>query len=108
MGKEKTREIIEKIKEFREKTSKELKIDKIIVFGSLVSGDFGKDSDIDLIVVSDSFRGKKMFKRGIGLHKNWNLDYPVDFICLTPEEFSRKSRQVSIVSQALKDGLVLT
>ena len=76
--------------------------------GSFVSGRPGKDSDMDLILVSKSFRGKKFFKRGIGLYKYWKFDCPVDFLCYTPEEFREKSRQISIVSQAIKEGMELS
>jgi len=106
MDKEKT-EIIEGIKRFRKESSREFGIEKIIVFGSFVAGKFGRDSDIDIIIVSKSFRGKKFFKRGIGLHKYWTLDYPVDFLCYTPEEFREKSRKISIVNQAIKEGMEL-
>ncbi len=107
MGKEKAEKIIEGIKRFRKESSKEFGIEKVIVFGSLVSGKIGKDSDIDLILVSKRFKGKKFFKRAIGLHKYWKLDYPVDFLCFTPEEFSEKGKQVSIISQAIKEGMEL-
>lgn len=106
MGESKA-EIIDGIMEFKKDSSRDFHIEEIIVFGSLVSGRMKKDSDIDLIIVSKEFRGKKFFKRGIGLHKYWKLDYPVDFICFTPEEFKEKSKQVSIVSQAIKEGMRL-
>jgi predicted nucleotidyltransferase len=107
MGKGNYKEIIDGIKAFMQESSDEFKIEKIIIFGSFVSGKMKSNSDIDLILVSKSFRGKKFFKRGIGLHKYWKLDLPVDFLCFTPEEFREKSKRVSIVSQAIKDGMEL-
>jgi uncharacterized protein len=103
MGKE-TDKIDEGIRDFRKESSREFGIEEIVIFGSAVRGKMKRDSDIDLIIVSKKFRGKKFFKRGIGLHKYWKLDYPVDFLCYTPEEFKKNSKKVSIVSQALKDG----
>lgn len=106
MGKENA-EIIEGIRRFKKESSKEFGIEKIIAFGSFTSGKMGKDSDIDLILVSKAFSGKKFFKRGIGLHKYWKMKYPVDFLCFTPEEFANKRKSISIVSQALKEGMEL-
>ena len=100
--------VIEDIKRFREESFREFRIEKIIVFGSFVSGRMKKDSDIDMILVSKLFRGRKFFKRGVGLHKYWKLDYPVDFLCYTPEEFDKGSKRVSIVSQAIKEGMELS
>ena len=35
----------------------------------------------------------------------WPLDLPADFICYTPEEFEKLKKEVSIVSEALKEGI---
>lgn len=37
----------------------------------------------DLIVISDEFEGVSPLKRPVKLYLEWNLDYPVDFICYT-------------------------
>lgn len=42
------------------------------------------------------------FKR---LWLKWNLDLPVDFIPFTPEEFNKLKKEVSIVSEALREGV---
>ena len=102
MGK---KEIIEGISSFRKNASREFRIQELYVFGSLVSGKMGKDSDIDLILVSKVFSRKKFFKRAIGLRKYWKLDYPVDFLCYTPEEFDKMKKGVTIVSEAVKEGI---
>jgi hypothetical protein len=34
-----------------------------------------------------------------------DLNYPVDFLCYTPEEFNKLKKEVSIVSEALKEGI---
>jgi hypothetical protein len=99
-------DIIKGIREFKEKLSKERKIDKIILFGSWATGKQRKNSDIDMIIVSPSFEGIKC-GRGAGLHKYWHLDYPVDFLCYTPKEFSVLKKRVSIVSEALKEGIAI-
>ncbi|MEW5760133.1 MAG: nucleotidyltransferase domain-containing protein [Candidatus Thermoplasmatota archaeon] len=102
MGGEKNKEkIIKKIKEFKNK----IKADKIIIFGSYVSGNFTEDSDIDLLLVSKKFRGKDFHERFKGLWLKWNLKLPVDFLCYTPEEFEKLKKGITIVREAVENGI---
>ena len=71
--------------EFKKKNQ----IEKMFLFGSRASGKVHKWSDIDLVVVSKKFRGKSILKRSPQLHIKWDLGYPVDFLCYTPEEFNK-------------------
>ncbi len=63
--------------------------------------------DVGLIIVSDLFKNVIPLKRPVELYLEWNLDYPVDFICYTPEEFEELSKRPSLVREALKDGKVV-
>lgn len=81
--------------------------DKIVLFGSYARGDYTEDSDVDLILVSKKFEGKKFHARFKGLWLKWNLKMPVDFIPLTPEEFKKQKKGVSIISEALKEGIAV-
>ena len=101
------KEIKREIKKFKEKIDKKTRVEKLIIFGSFARGRMKKDSDIDLLIVGKNFRGKKFFERPVGLHKYWKLDYPVDFLCYTPEEFEKKSKQITIVRNAVKEGIVI-
>ena len=64
---------LEIVRKFKKKVSKKLTIKKIILFGSRATGKTHKWSDFDLIVVSDEFKGKKSFERGIGFHNDWGM-----------------------------------
>jgi len=97
--------LIKELKTFKEKISKKYKIDKFILFGSRVNGRSHEDSDVDIIIVSNKFEGVSVLKRSPDIHMQWSLDYPVDFICYTPEEFDKLKKRVTIVSEALKDGI---
>lgn len=56
-----------KIKEFvKELKRQEIKVTKVILYGSRVSGKAHKDSDIDVAIVSPSF-GKDSYKEGARL-----------------------------------------
>ncbi len=99
--------IIEKLKEFKKDLSRDVSVDKMVFFGSRARGDFKKESDIDLIIVSKDFENRNFLKRAVGMHKYWELDYPVDFICYSTNEFESLKKRISIVSHALKEGVVI-
>ena len=97
----KNQEMIEGIRKFKESIG----VSRAIVFGSFARGEFGEDSDIDLLLVSEKFRGKSFIQRSKGLWLKWDLGLPVDFICFTPEEFKKLKKEVSIVSEAIREGI---
>lgn len=97
----KDRKIITEIRKFKKKIGAE----KVILFGSYARGDYDENSDLDLIIVSKKFSKKDFLERSVGLHKHLNLDYPVDFICFSRKEFEREKKKVSIVSEALREGI---
>lgn len=99
------KETIKLLLSFKAKANRKFPITKMVFFGSRVTGKYHKDSDIDLIIVSPKFRGLNFFRRGYNMYKFWNYDLPVDFIAYTPEEFEKLRKQVSIVSEALKEGI---
>jgi len=77
----------------------------MVLFGSRARGDVRRHSDVDLIVVSEGFRRKDHVARAYPLYLAWDLRYPVDFLCYTPEEFRRLSRRGGIVREALREGV---
>lgn len=93
------------LKKFIENVNKSIKIQKIILFGSRAAGDFRKESDIDLMIVSPEFEGKNFFERVKIMYNYWELDYAVDFLCYTPKEFNELGKKISIVSEAIKSGV---
>ncbi len=95
----------EMLKLFGKELRKKFRLTKLILFGSQVTGKATKDSDVDLIIVSPDFEKMGFLQRGASMYDYWNLDYPVDFLCYTPKEFEKLKTQVSIVSQAIKEGI---
>ena len=69
-----------------------LNISKIILFGSQAKGKQTKESDIDVIIISDDFRNKDIFERA-DITKDAEIKtikkflIPFDIVTLTPEEF---------------------
>lgn len=107
MPKRKVKEAITYLKDLL--LEKGLNINKIIIFGSYAKGNYRKDSDIDLVVISSDFSGKGIFEKAKMLGDvEWKLIkkylVPFDIITMSPEEFEKG---VSPVSQFAKDGKIV-
>lgn len=102
MGK---KEIIGELRKFREDLDKDFPVQKIILFGSMASGKTHKDSDIDLIIVSNRFEKINSMKRASLMYNYWTLRLPVDFLCYTKKEFDERKKRVTIVREAVLNGV---
>lgn len=101
----KKRDIIKELRAFRK--SLEIDIDRMLLFGSHARGDSGKYSDVDLIIVSRMFEGQKQYKRAVPFYRKWGMDLAVDFLCFTPEEFEEAKENVSVVREAVREGVAI-
>ena len=105
MGRKKS--IKEKLKKFKESVGRDILVSEIILFGSRAYGKPHKYSDVDVIIVSPDFKNMDFFQRGAKMYNYWDIDMPVDFLCYTPEEFSKLKNKISIVKEALSKGVVI-
>jgi len=85
---------------------------RVILFGSRARGEALKHSDVDLIVVSNVFRGMHFTDRAsyvlrILWEEGVRPGVDVDLLCYTPEEFEKKRGEVGVVREALKNGVEL-
>lgn len=80
----------------------------VIVFGSRVRGRCAEESDIDVIIVSDYFKGMPFLGRMPMMLRMLRFPWPVDFLCYTPEEFETIKTDSIIIQEALKEGLEVT
>jgi len=83
------------------------KVEVLLLFGSQATGRAGPDSDVDVLIVSPAFQGKTYIGRAAETWRCWELPLPVDFLCYTPEEYDRLKGQVSIVREALREGVAV-
>ena len=97
----------EELEKFIRRLSKDFRIQNTILFGSRTTNKFRKNSDVDLIIVSKDFEGVDFFDRGAKMYEYWDMDLPVDFICYTPKEFDNLKKKISIVKEALSNGVVV-
>lgn len=100
------------IARYRDKIQALYEPEAVWLFGSRASGKGTKDSDIDLIVVSDHFsqvrrlRRRSTFLRETGLASAYDLPV-VDPLCYTPDEFLAGLHQPTIVAEAVASGVKL-
>ena len=74
-----------------------VKISGIALFGSQLSNSIGDKNDIDLIIISDEFKNKNIFKRGditmeAELSTLRKFMIPMDVLKMTREEFNVATR----------------
>jgi len=102
------RKVIEAIRFFENSLMDSgLNISKIILFGSQAKGNQTKESDIDLVIISDDFKDKDIFERA-NITKDAEIRtikkflIPFDIVTLTPEEFEN-----SMLFESTKEDKVI-
>ena len=83
-GEERGRELKAELERILDVLRKRVRPEKIILFGSLASGRFRPESDIDLLIVQDS--KEPIFERVKRLESVLERRYAADLIVLTPKE----------------------
>ena len=85
---------------------RDIRVDKVVVFGSQVRGNYRKDSDIDIAIISRDFEGKDIFEKaemlkGLKWFLAERLLIPFDIVPLSPSEWKGSS----LIAQFAKEGL---
>ncbi len=81
--------------------------ERIILFGSYARGDYGPDSDLDLLVILakiDSTRAESnRLRRALR-----GLLAPIDILVATPEQIERHRQTIGLIYRpALEEGMVI-
>ncbi|MBI4167744.1 MAG: nucleotidyltransferase domain-containing protein [Candidatus Aenigmarchaeota archaeon] len=79
----------------------------MLLFGSRARGDYLEESDYDFLIVSEKFRDYDWHERMVQVIKLTEGKFSVDAICLTLEEFEKRKKEIGIVQEAVKEGVVL-
>lgn len=79
--------IIDIVAKYADTVNKEIKVDKIILYGSYSKGNPHKDSDIDVAVISPDFTGDKIEDRLRLMKYRWNIDLRIEPMPFKPEDF---------------------
>lgn len=82
------------------------KPEKIILFGSIKTNDFGPDSDLDLLVIKDTSQTRR--ERYLEVVKCVDSQLAMDILVLTPAEISRNLKiRNPFIEEILKEGKIL-
>ena len=79
---------------------------RIILFGSRIKGE-EEESDLDVIVVAETFKEIPFLKRMPMVVRKSKFPKHVDYICYFPEEFERMKKISSVVMDALENCIEL-
>ena len=74
---------------------------EVVLFGSRVVGNAHDESDLDVILVSESFRDIPQHQQFPLVRKSIRAPYSIDYLCYTPEEFERMKTRSSVLESAL-------
>jgi predicted nucleotidyltransferase len=92
---------------FLARARRQLRPDRIVLFGSRARGTAKETSDYDLVIVASIFHGVPWVQRAPMVIRLWDLPCDLDAICLTPEEYRRRSDELSIIGVAVREGVAL-
>lgn len=90
-----------------DRIKKKFEPEKVILFGSRARGDYPKDSDYDLMVVSRRFEGYDFRARIVKMYGLVDEPINIDMLLLTPEEFKERSKALCIVKMACEEGVLI-
>ncbi|MFA5864735.1 MAG: nucleotidyltransferase domain-containing protein [Phycisphaerae bacterium] len=95
------RKVIEAVKFLTDRLRQSgLAISKILLFGSHTCGTSHEESDIDIAIISDDFKGKTIFERA-SMTKDAEIDtihkfvVPLDIVTLTNQELESETSHVA-------------
>ncbi len=89
---------------FLARVSERFALDRAVLFGSRARGDELRDSDYDLLLVSESFGVLGFAERIAAVLDFWDLPESLEPLCYTPAELARKQQEIGIVAEALREG----
>ena len=98
-------------KKYVTEARKKIKVEKALLFGSAARGKMTEDSDIDMIIISDEFKEMDLIKRLVllsCLRGRKFLDWPMDILGYTAEEFDKLSKISSMFIEAKRQGITIS
>ncbi len=84
--------------------ARRIRVERMILFGSRVRGDWLLTSDADVMIVSPDFAGRRFVDRSAEILRHWLGRVDLEVFCYTPTEVAERRRDIGIIAQALKEG----
>ena len=91
-----SKSLIDLVCDYISRVDAEYGVEKAYIFGSTAKGNRLEESDVDLIIVSEAFRGISLTERLYLLYRLW--DHPIDLqvLAYTPEEYKEASQRLML------------
>jgi len=102
MSLKKKSDIIKIVENYLEKLSNKIKILEAYLFGSSARGDRFKESDVDLVIVSNDFNNMQLNERFRIVYSIWPSNIDADLIPLTKNEFNEALKKSIVFKDAKK------
>lgn len=97
-----------RIREITETLKEKYRPEKIILFGSCVSGRITSDSDIDMLIIKDTDKAYRERWMEIGrLVRNSKRNIPFEPFIITTKEFQRELKRNFFLQEIMEKGRVL-
>ena len=98
MGKKDVLNILKHLRELLEQNH--IHVDRLILFGSWAKGTQQEGSDIDVVVVSNDFKGKDYWTRiNILSEAIYKVFAPIQAVAMTPQEWESKESPICDFAQ---------
>lgn len=99
------------VEEYIKDFPSDIKVEGVFLFGSYATGKAGKDSDVDLVVISPDFKKMAFIKRMelLSMLRKSKITHsvPMDIIGYTPDEFKNIGRESVIMRNAKSRGKMI-
>jgi predicted nucleotidyltransferase len=98
--------VLKTVKQFKEALeSLNIRVEKLILYGSHATCTAREDSDIDVVVISPSFSGKSYWERiDILTEAVYKILAPIEASAFTPDEWNTKK---SLLVDYAQDGILI-
>ena len=101
--------VIDAVSKFKQALLRQgLKVNRVILYGSQATGKAKEHSDIDIMVISDDFKGMNILERletiGLAMAKARIME-PIEPLGYTEEEFSLKDKGTFIGDEVKAKGI---
>lgn len=86
-----------------------VRVQRMVLFGSHAKGRATRESDIDVVIISEDFKRKNRFKRAemtgrAEMETIQKFSVPFDIVTMTPDEYDRRD---TIISDYAHEGKVV-
>ena len=101
------KEVLSIVREYKkELEARGIKVKRILLFGSYAKGEAEKDSDIDLLIISDDFKNMDLWERLTFLGRaRAKIKKPMEILGYTEEELAQQDKASFLYNEVIEKGI---